>query len=73
MQESSAQPTPPADTPGDARADAAPTHDLAPAAGAERPLLPEITVDERDVGWGEAPEQDGDERYLREVPPHHGD
>ena len=32
--------------------------------------------DDRDVGWGEAPDpsgRDDDERLLREVPPHHGD
>jgi hypothetical protein len=31
-----------------------------------------VTDDERDVGWGDAPESDDDERLLREVPPHHG-
>ena len=36
------------------------------------PVLPSVTGDERDVGWGEAPEPDDDERLLREVPPHHG-
>jgi hypothetical protein len=36
------------------------------------PVLPDVTSDERDVGWGEVPEPDGDERLLREVPPHHG-
>lgn len=35
------------------------------------PVLPDITEDERDVGWGdEQPERD-DEWYLRERPPHH--
>ena len=38
----------------------------------DRPLLPDLTSDERDAGWGEAPEPDDDERYLREIPPHHG-
>jgi hypothetical protein len=38
----------------------------------DRPLLPDITDDERDVGWGDAPAPDEDERLLREVPPHHG-
>ena len=41
-----------------------------PAAG--DPVLPDVTSDERDLGWGEPPEPDDDERYLREVPPHHG-
>ena len=35
-------------------------------------VLPDITSDERDVGWGELPDRDDDERLLREVPPHHG-
>jgi hypothetical protein len=36
------------------------------------PVLPSVTDDEQDVGWGEAPEPDDDERLRREVPPHHG-
>jgi hypothetical protein len=36
------------------------------------PVLPDVTDDERDVGWGDAPEPDDDERLRREVPPHHG-
>jgi hypothetical protein len=36
------------------------------------PVLPTVTDDERDVGWGETPEPDDDERLRREVPPHHG-
>ena len=37
------------------------------------PVLPTVTDDERDdVGWGESPEPDDDERLRREVPPHHG-
>ena len=36
------------------------------------PVLPTVTGDEQDVGWGDAPEPDDDERLLREVPPHHG-
>jgi len=35
-------------------------------------VLPTVTDDERDVGWGETPEPDDDERLRREVPPHHG-
>jgi hypothetical protein len=35
-------------------------------------VLPDITTDERDLGWGELPESSDDDRYLREVPPHHG-
>ncbi len=36
------------------------------------PVLPDITRDEQDVGWGDRPEPDDDERLLRELPPHHG-
>jgi hypothetical protein len=36
------------------------------------PVLPTVTDDERDVGWGGSPEPDDDERLRREVPPHHG-
>jgi hypothetical protein len=36
------------------------------------PLLPDITADERDLGWGDRPDPEDDERLLREVPPHHG-
>jgi hypothetical protein len=43
-----------------------------PGPAAERPVLPDITTDERDIGWGELPETGDDDRYLREVPPHHG-
>lgn len=38
----------------------------------DRPVLPDVTSDERDVGWGDLPEPSDDDRYLREVPPHHG-
>ncbi|HEY6744623.1 MAG TPA: hypothetical protein VI357_02790 [Mycobacteriales bacterium] len=36
------------------------------------PVLPDVTSDEQDVGWGDRPDPDDDERLLREVPPHHG-
>jgi hypothetical protein len=36
------------------------------------PVLPDVTSDEQDVGWGDPPDPDDDERLLREVPPHHG-
>jgi len=46
------------------------------AASARKPaddrVLPDITTDERDIGWGDMPDFDDDDRYLREVPPHHG-
>jgi hypothetical protein len=39
---------------------------------ADPSVLPDVTTDERDLGWGELPEPSDDDRYLREVPPHHG-
>lgn len=36
------------------------------------PVLPDTTRDEGDLGWGDLPDPDDDERLLREVPPHHG-
>lgn len=46
-----------------------------PAVRAQRgePVLPAVTADESAVGWGDwREERDDDERFLREVPPHHG-
>ncbi|HEX5493787.1 MAG TPA: hypothetical protein VFX70_04335 [Mycobacteriales bacterium] len=35
-------------------------------------VLPDVSTDETDVGWGDLPDGSGDdERILREVPPHH--
>jgi hypothetical protein len=31
-----------------------------------------VTSDEQEIGWGEVPEPDDDDRLRREVPPHHG-
>ena len=47
----------------------------------EEPVLPDTTSDERGVGWGDergsgtddAGDPDDLERFLRDVPPHHGD
>jgi hypothetical protein len=39
---------------------------------AAAPVLPDVSADDRDLGWGELPEPADDDRYLREVPPHHG-
>jgi hypothetical protein len=36
----------------------------------DEPVLPEVSRDETDVGWGEAPAPDDDERYYRDRPPH---
>jgi hypothetical protein len=46
--------------------------------GPDEPVLPETTSDESDVGWGdEASTLDSDpddlDRFLQDVPPHHGD
>lgn len=49
-------------------------------AGGPDDLLPERSADDRDLGWGDERSDDGsdggsgahgDERLLREVPPHH--
>lgn len=37
----------------------------------DEPVLPEISRDERDVGWGDEPGERDDEWYRRERPPHH--
>jgi hypothetical protein len=36
----------------------------------ESPVLPERSSDECDLGWGERPEPDDDERLRRDRPPH---
>jgi hypothetical protein len=35
------------------------------------PVLPDVSRDELDVGWGDEPGERDDEWYLRERPPHH--
>ena len=60
--EEQARPGDPATRPEDRRSPARP----------DRPVLPDITSDERDIGWGDLPEPGDDDRYLREIPPHHG-
>jgi hypothetical protein len=39
----------------------------------EEPVLPQVSSDERDEGWGDEPGAGGrdDEWYRRERPPHH--
>jgi hypothetical protein len=39
----------------------------------DEPVLPDVTEDERDVGWGDDPDSGrrDDEWYRRERPPHH--
>lgn len=34
------------------------------------PAVPERSQDDTDVGWGERPEPDDDERYRQDRPPH---
>jgi hypothetical protein len=74
--ESPDHPAPPGAGPADELAAAAAGPADRPAgrsrAADDRPLLPDVTADERDVGWGDPYERDDDERFLREVPPHHG-
>ena len=36
----------------------------------DQPVLPEQSEEERGLGWGEAPEQDDEERLRRDRPPH---
>lgn len=38
----------------------------------DRPVLPDQTADDLDIGWGEPAggDRDDDERFLRERPPH---
>jgi hypothetical protein len=38
-----------------------------------QPTLPAQSEDETSIGWGEAPEEDDDERLRRERPPHWAD
>jgi hypothetical protein len=42
-------------------------------ARADKPTLPDRGRDETDVGWGERPEPDDDERLNRDRPPHWSD
>jgi hypothetical protein len=39
--------------------------------GRDEPVLPEVSRDELDVGWGDEPSERGDDWYRRERPPHH--
>ncbi|MDT4912181.1 MAG: hypothetical protein QOC66_1309 [Pseudonocardiales bacterium] len=38
----------------------------------DEPVLPDVSSDELDVGWGDEPAERDDEWYRRERPPHHG-
>jgi hypothetical protein len=37
----------------------------------EEPVLPDVSKDETDVGWGDGPSSRDDDWYRRERPPHH--
>ena len=49
-----------------------PTSDPSKPPTSDPSVLPDVTTDERDLGWGELPDPSDDDRYLRDVPPHHG-
>ncbi|HEY3734640.1 MAG TPA: hypothetical protein VGL63_12060 [Streptosporangiaceae bacterium] len=36
----------------------------------DQPVMPRRSLDDTDIGWGERPEPDDDERLSRERPPH---
>jgi hypothetical protein len=38
--------------------------------GHDDEVLPEQTTDDTDRGWSETPDEDDDERLIREKPPH---
>lgn len=42
-----------------------------PRAERDEPLLPDVTRDEREAGWGDEPGERSLEWYRRERPPHH--
>ena len=44
--------------------------DVGPPNPEGQPALPVRSQDDTDVGWGERPEPDDDERLYRERPPH---
>jgi hypothetical protein len=37
----------------------------------DEPVLPDVTRDERELGWGDEPGERDAEWYRRERPPHH--
>jgi hypothetical protein len=37
----------------------------------DEPVLPDVSRDETDVGWGDEPARRDDDWYRRERPPHH--
>lgn len=67
---------PPNETPSSAASTEQSGRDVRPARPESRPARPadaagpEKSRDESDVGWGERPEPDDDERFSRDRPPH---
>jgi hypothetical protein len=45
---------------------------VSPPVPHDEPVLPTQSQEDTDVGWGESPEPDDDERLYRERPPHWG-
>jgi hypothetical protein len=39
--------------------------------GGDEPVLPDVSRDETDLGWGDEPRERDDDWYRRERPPHH--
>jgi hypothetical protein len=49
-----------------------PAPDRRTLAEPDDPVLPDVSSDELDVGWGDEPSERDDDWYRRERPPHHG-
>lgn len=47
-----------------------PTDSAGPPDPDEQPVLPAQSQEDTDIGWGEPPELDDDERLYRDRPPH---
>jgi hypothetical protein len=64
----------PAEAPEDPAGPAGTRPQVRPArgeSGREKPVLPDVSRDETDVGWGDEPGERDDDWYRRERPPHH--
>jgi hypothetical protein len=48
-----------------------PSRKGAPTPERDDPVLPDVSRDELDIGWGDEPGERDDEWYRRERPPHH--
>ena len=68
-QDTDLPPDPVRTDPDKSHAPGTPTSDGDQAAASADPVLPR-SPDESDVGWGGRAEDDDDERFRREVPPH---